>query len=233
MIDYRSLIDEYAEPDYARFSSKLIPGKEGIKGVRIPRLREIAKLIMKDDWESFLENVPACFEEEILKGFVIATAPMDAERRIQYTEGFLDTIDNWSVCDTLCQSWKVSAKDAEKAHDYFASLMDSGSEYRMRVSLIMRMSHFLDDKHVDRLLADIEGYRHEGYYYRMGAAWAASFCYIKFPERTRAVKKKGKMDDWVFGKSIQKICESYRVSDEDKGSLRELKKSRHVRASLR
>ncbi|MBP5735342.1 MAG: DNA alkylation repair protein [Candidatus Methanomethylophilaceae archaeon] len=223
MIDYRRILEEEAEPNYRDFTSKLIPGKEGIMGVRIPKIRALAKRIIKDDWESFLEEEPGCFEEEFLRGLVIATAPMDTERRLEYTGGFLDRIDNWSTCDSFCSSWKYPKKDSERVHSYFRSLIDSGQEYRMRVSVVFRMSHFIDDQHVDGLLADIESYRNEGYYYKMGAAWAASFCYIAYPEKTMAVLKARKMDDWVYRKTIQKICESYRVSDEDKAVLRSMR----------
>lgn len=223
MIDYRTILKEEAEPEYSEFSSKLIPGKEGIIGVRIPKVRALAKEIIKDDWESFLDEDPKCFEEELLRGLVIATAPMDVERRIGYTEEFLDIIDNWSTCDSFCSSWKFSKKDSGRVYSYFKSLMDSGEEFRMRVSVVFRMSHFIDEEHVGDLLADIETYRHDRYYYKMGAAWAASFCYIKFPERTMDVLKAGKMDDWVYHKTIQKICESYRVSDEDKRILRAMR----------
>lgn len=224
MIDYRRMIDEAAEEDYAKFSSKLIPGKEGIKGVRIPALRKIAKQIAQDDWEAFLEDVPECFEEEILRALVIATAPMEAERRMGYSESFIDTIDNWSVSDTFCTSWKFKKKESEAVYDYFSSMMDSGSEFRMRVSVILRMDHFLDEAHVGDLLDDIARYRNDGYYYKMGAAWAASFCFVHFPDRTWETLRSGRMDRWVLDKTIQKICESYRVSDEDKAALREFKK---------
>ena len=223
MIDYHRILEEEAEPNYRDFTSKLIPGKEGIMGVRIPKIRALAKRIIKDDWESFLEEEPGCFEEEFLRGLVIATAPMDTERRLEYTGGFLDRIDNWSTCDSFCSSWKYPKKDSERVHSYFRSLIDSGQEYRMRVSVVFRMSHFIDDQHVDGLLADIESYRNGGYYYKMGAAWAASFCYIAYPEKTMAVLKARKMDDWVYRKTIQKICESYRVSDEDKAVLRSMR----------
>ena len=223
MIDYRRILEEEAEPNYRDFTSKLIPGKEGIMGVRIPKIRALAKRIIKDDWESFLEEEPGCFEEEFLRGLVIATAPMDTERRLEYTVEFLNCIDNWSTCDSFCSSWKYPKKDSERVHSYFRSLIDSGQEYRMRVSVVFRMSHFIDDQHVEGLLSDIESYRNEGYYYKMGAAWAASFCYIAYPEKTMAVLKAGKMDDWVYRKTIQKICESYRVSDEDKAVLRSMR----------
>jgi len=223
LIDYRRMLFDAAEPEYARFSSKLIPGKEGIMGVRVPTLRRIAKEIVSDDWRAFLEEEPECFEEEFLKGLVIATAPMDAEERIVLTDGFLDTIDNWSVCDSFCQSWKFRKKESEHVYGYFASLMDSDDEFRMRVSVVFRMDHFLDEGHVKDIIEDIEGHRNEGYYYRMGAAWAMSFCYIKFPSETYASLESGSLDDWVCRKSIQKICESYRVPDDDKKRLRELR----------
>lgn len=226
MIDYRAMLREEAEPEYAEFSSKLIPGKDGIMGVRIPKIRAIAKMIVKDDWESFLEDEPECFEEESLHAIVIASAPMDIERRIGLIDGFLGIIDNWSVCDTFCASLKIKKAERDVAYDYLASLMDTGKEFHMRVSLISRMDHFLDLDHVDDILSDIETYRNDGYYYKMGAAWAMSFCYVKFPEPSMRTLVAGKMDDWVFSKSIQKICESYRVSEGDKQKLKALKRNR-------
>lgn len=226
------MLKENAEPEYAAFSSKLIPGKEGIIGVRIPVIRNIARSIVKDDWEAFLQDTPENFEEEMLRCLVIATAPMDTDRRIMLTESHLDTIDNWSTCDSFCTSWKVPVKDSARIYDYFSSLMNSGTEYRMRVSLIMRMDHFLDGDHVEDILDDIVSYHHEGYYYKMGAAWAVSFCYIKFPEVTEECLKDPKMDDWICNKSIQKIRESYRVPDVCKERLRSLKRTHGNRTSV-
>ncbi len=227
MIDYRRMLKENTEPEYAAFSSKLIPGKEGIIGVRIPVIRNIARSIVKDDWEAFLQDTPENFEEEMLRGLVIATAPMDTDRRIMLTESHLDIIDNWSACDSFCTSWKVPKKDSARIYDYFSALMDSGTEYRMRVSLIMRIDHFLDEDHVEDILDDIVNYCHEGYYYKMGAAWAVSFCYIKFPDITEPYLRDPKMDDWICNKSIQKIRESYRVSDESKEKLKSYRRT-HV-----
>jgi len=216
MIDYREEIRANAEPEYAGFSSRLIPGKEGIVGVRIPKLRMIAKEILKDDWESYLEDDMTCFEEEMIRALVIASAPMDTERRIILTEGFLDVIDNWSVSDTFCSEWKVPKKDRDAVWDYFSSLMDSGSEFRMRVSVIIRMDNFMDEEHIDAILEDLASYRNDGFYYKMGAAWAVSVCFIHFRDETLSLLESGRLEPWVQNKSIQKIRESFRVSDTDK-----------------
>jgi len=216
LIDYRKEIRDSAEPKYAEFIRKLVPGKEGIVGVRVPKLRSIAKDILKDDWESYLDDDMTCFEEEFIRGLVIATAPMDTERRIALTECYLDVIDNWSTSDTFCSSWKVPKKDCAIIWDYFSSLMGSGDEFRMRVSVILRMDRFMDEEHIDALIEDLATYRNDGFYYRMGAAWAVSVCFIYFRDKTLGLLESGRLDPWVQNKSIQKIRESFRVSNGDK-----------------
>ena len=224
MIDHRELLREAIDPEYAEFTAKLIPGKEGIIGVRSPDMKRIAKLIIKDDWEAFLREEPTNFEENNLKGLVIATAKMDDGIRLRYTEDYIDSIDNWATCDMFCAAWKFSEKSSSGVYDYFASLMDSGEEYRMRVSLVFRMDHFIDEDHIQDILKDIISYDHEGYYYKMGAAWAMSVCFVKFPEQTYDALRSDSLDDWICNKSIQKIRESYRVSDEDKMKVKTLKR---------
>ena len=45
---------------YQKFQSKLCPGVENIIGVRIPKLRQIAKEIAKGDWREFLIQAKDC-----------------------------------------------------------------------------------------------------------------------------------------------------------------------------
>ena len=63
----------------------------------------------------------------------------------------------------------------------------------------------------------------DDYYAMMGIAWALATAYAKFPQKTAVVLEW----DWpkeTFNKAIQKMCESYRVSKEDKVELRKRKK---------
>ncbi len=223
MIDYRSELEAHSEPELAEFNSRLTPGKEGILGVRVPVIRSIAKAIVKDDWRSFLSDEPACFEEEMLRGIVIATAPVTAEERVSMTEGFLPYVDNWATCDVFCSSWKFKKHESDLVWDYFAGLIDTDDEFRMRVSVIARMSHFKDEDHSSMLLEDLATHDHEGYYYRMGSAWAVSMVYVRFPEMTRGLLESHRLEPWTHNKSIQKIRESYRVSKDEKEYVRGLR----------
>jgi len=224
MIDYSSRIMELADPENAAFVSKLTPGKEGILGARVPQIRALAKEVVKDDWRAVLENEPANFEEEMLFGLVIATADMPVEERIERSRAFLPRIDNWSVCDTFCSAWRAGRGERDAAWAFFASLIGTGEEFPMRVSLIARMSMFKDEDSTRMLLEDIMSHDNPGYYYRMGAAWAVSVCYVRFPGMTEDALMSGRLCDWTQNKSIQKIRESYRVSPEDKERLKALKR---------
>ena len=111
-VDFRGMLRDAAEPELAAFNSKLTPGKEGIIGVRVPVIRDIARKVVRDGWEQILDGEPESFEEEMLRGVVIATAPVTVAEKISLTEGFLDYVDNWATCDIFCNSWKFGKGDS-------------------------------------------------------------------------------------------------------------------------
>lgn len=88
----------------------------------------------------------------------------------------------------------------------------------------MLMTGFIDEEHIDALLALLDGVRHEGYYARMGVAWALSVCYVKFPGRTTDALRRSSLDTWTYNKALQKIVESYRVAPEAKAAIRAMKR---------
>jgi hypothetical protein len=53
-------------------------------------------------------------------------------------------------------------------------------------------------------------------------AWLISTCYVKFPEKTEAFLQDNSLSAWTHNKAIRKICEYFRVSDEDKARLKGL-----------
>jgi 3-methyladenine DNA glycosylase AlkD len=89
----------------------------------------------------------------------------------------------------------------------------------------MMLAHFLDDEHIDDVLRLLTTKYHRGYYYKMGAAWTLSYCYIKYPEKTEPMLFKDTLDKEIRNKTVQKISDSFRVSKEDKERLKAKKKS--------
>ena len=68
----------------------------------------------------------------------------------------------------------------------------------------------------DKVLGVMDTLQYDGYYTKMGVAWCVATAYAKFPKETSVYLEDNKLQDWTYNKAIQKMCESYRVGDEDK-----------------
>lgn len=216
-----------AEKDYGEFSAGLIPGENRMLGVRIPKLRDFAKRIAKDNYQSYLENACSgdmCFEEITLKGFVIGYIKADMDYVLGLVRDFVPQIDNWSVCDTFCATLKIFGKNLDKGWDFLVPYMQSGKEFEIRFATVMFMNYYLIEGYVDRVLEFYDNFKHDGYYARMGVAWAVATAYAKFPDKTHTFLINTGIDDWTYNKTIQKMLESYRIAPEVKQNLRQMKR---------
>ena len=88
----------------------------------------------------------------------------------------------------------------------------------------MYLNYYLTEEYIDKILQKIDKITSKAYYVQMAIAWLISFAYIRQKEKTERYLLKNNLDKFTQNKSIQKICESYRVSDKDKEKLRKLKK---------
>lgn len=219
-----------AEEDYKEFNKKLIPGVEHVIGIRLPAMRKLAKGLAKEDFRTYLDEArekigPDSVHEEImLQGLVIAYAKMERDERRKCLDEFVPKIGNWAVCDSCVNSYKFMKKDPDYWFDYLKTYKDSNDEFKLRFMIVAMMSHFVDDAHIDEILKICDTVRHDGYYTKMGVAWTLQVCYVKFPEKTRALLENNHMDDFTHNNAIQKIRESYRVSKEEKEELKLLKR---------
>ena len=109
MNDIRNQLLALSEETYRDFNKKLCPdaGRE-LLGIRIPKLKTLAKEILKGDWEAFLEKGEEQYHEEIiLKGLVIGGAKLPLEEKLPLIREFVPKIDSWSINDTFCPSLKL------------------------------------------------------------------------------------------------------------------------------
>lgn len=222
---------ELADAKFQEFNRSLVPG-EGSQmiGVRIPKLRELAKRIAKTEPEEYLASLRTVdrnelfHEERLLYGMTVGYLKCGISRRQELLDGFVPLIDSWAVCDSCCTTYKFMKKDQEVWFAYLQKYLESGREYDLRFALVCLLAHFINETYIDRVLDICRRTSHEGYYVKMAAAWLVSVCYVKFPEKTRRLIEENQMDDFTHNKAIQKIRESYRVSREEKDELNRLKR---------
>lgn len=218
----RNELQEWAEPEYKKFQHSLIPDLDlELLGVRIPKLRELAKKAAKEGYEEFAQEADlSVYEEVMIRGMMIGYKPMTLEQQKEELTAFIPFLSNWAVCDSCCTTYKFMKKNQEEWFSFLQSYFNAKEEYQIRFAVVCLLDFFLNPQFVDRVLTVLAGLKQEKYYVKMAVAWALSSCYVKFPQKTERILKEDFLDDFTQNKTIQKIRESFRVSGEAKEHLK-------------
>ncbi len=210
---------------YRDFQAKLIPtiDKETVIGVRTPALRKMAKQLAKrEDIGAFLEALPhTYFEENQLHAFIIAERK-DFAQCMEELCAFLPYVDNWATCDQM--SPKVFKKYRQELLPHIREWIASDKTYSVRFGIGMLMAHFLDEDFDMAYPEMVSKIRSEEYYVNMMIAWYFATALAKQYEAVLPYIEEKRLETWTHNKAIQKAVESYRITPEQKGYLRGLKK---------
>lgn len=222
--EFLIFLESIGEEKYRAFHLSLVPGEEFAFGIRAPKLKEISKTISKNDADGFLKVCGNKYHDEIMiKGLVISSIK-DEERLMAETESFIPFIRNWAICDSFCSALKTAKKKPSLFMPLIEKCLESEREYDLRFALVMLLDHYIADEYIDYVLDIYEKVKSEYYYVKMAVAWGLSVCFVKYPEKTIKLLEQGSLDAFTHNKTIQKICESLRVSKESKNNLKKLKK---------
>lgn len=207
-VKIRELLEEMAEPDYAKFSGALLGREAVMLGVRLPKIRKLAKKIAKADGLEYLDSMlsgdkaekktegaeginakePAVcdsrdgilyMEELMLYGMVIGCMKEKLEVLFPYIERYVTRIDNWSLCDSFCAGLKQTKKQPELMWEFLQPYLKSDKEFDLRFGVVMLMDFYVTPEYVEKLLQIFDSIDHEGYYVKMAVAWALSVCLVK------------------------------------------------------
>lgn len=221
MIDIKQDLLKMQDERYKNFHSGLCPGVNNIIGIRIPVLREYAKKIKGQIDISSISN--DYYEEVMLKGMLIG---LEKKLDFEKISNFIPLINNWAVCDTFCAGLKQIKNNKEKMWLFLQNYINSKKEFEVRFAVVTILDFYIDEQYIDRVLKLLKTVKNEGYYAKMAVAWAYSFCFIKFFEKTKNEFEsfdKNNIDKFIYNKSIQKSIESYRLTKEQKNILKSMK----------
>ncbi len=209
---------------YADFQAKLTPTVPAdlFIGVRVPKVRAFAKEFGKEPLhKDFLNELPhTYYDENMLHGLLISDMK-DFTSCVEETDKFLPYVDNWAVCDIM--SPKVFKKHKPELLTKIREWAASDKTYTCRFGIEMLMSHFLDEDFKPEYLQIPAVVKSEEYYVNMMIAWFFATALAKQWDATIGYIEKKKLSPWVHNKTIQKACESFRITEEQKTYLKNLK----------
>lgn len=188
-------------------------------GISIPELRKFARKVAKDNYREFVENDDfSSFELKLLHAFVLGYAKDDIKNLIAYFEAFMPQVNDWAVNDSLCQSFKIARDYPNIFWKFLMKYKKSKKEFESRIVSVCLLSHYLNDDYIEKVLKVLNELNTDDYYSQMGVAWAIATVMGKYPEKCLNYLKSAdcKLDKTTIKKSLQKIRESYRISDKIK-----------------
>lgn len=225
--EIRKQLLSFQDLKYQQFHSNLCPGINNIIGVRIPKIRTIAKEILQKDYYQYLEEVDnKYYEETMIEGLIIATSKMPLNSKLSYLKKFVPKIDNWAICDTVCSSFKFKEDGLPLVWNFIISYQNSKKEFELRFMIIMMMDYFLVDSYFEQVLMTVDFIKTDYYYTNMAIAWLISVAFIKNKEKTITYLNNNNLSNFTYQKALQKIMESKRVTELDKIMIRKMKNNK-------
>lgn len=214
-------LEGMAQKDYKKFSASLLPGVKNLLGIRLPQLRKMAKEMADEDWKYYLswENA-RYFEEVMLQGMILGYAKAPVTEILEYTERFIPKIDNWSVNDSFCTTFRSADKYPGEVWDFLMKYQDSHQEFEVRMVAVMLMSHYLKPDYIQKVFEVLTSLDATEYYASMAVAWAFATAWAKFPDETRDWLAAHSIEKKTYRRMLQKCIESRRIKDEDKQWMR-------------
>lgn len=214
MDELRAWLAALAEPEYAAFMGKLLPGVSGILGVRMGHLRKMARQLARSNWQALEARWNhACYEEAMLHGLVLALAPMDFVRHAALLSDFAGGIHNWAVCDSVAASCKFAARDPEAAFSWTSRLASGPGEFSARFGLVVMLDHLLASREwARRCLEQARACPPGRYYTDMARAWLAAEACLRYPQAAQPLLAGPGWDPFTRRAAALKIRQSLRCT---------------------
>ena len=97
-------------------------------------------------------------------------------------------------------------------------------EFHQRFALVTLLHFYTEERYAETIFGICEKSDSSLYYVHMAVAWLIAETLVKFYETAVNFLKKNSLNKKTHNKAIQKACESYRLSKEQKNYLKGLKR---------
>jgi len=218
--EFLAELKSFADESYRDFHKKLLKNDDiCVLGVRVPILRKLAKKYI-NFVDELLEFPDEYYEVTFVK--LTAVSYLKWEEFIKYADKCVPLIDNWATCD--CFTPKCIERHRDEFLPYIYKYLENDGEFYKRFALTTLLHYYVDENYFGVIFDILRTVDTEKYYVHMAAAWLIAELFIKNYSDTVSFLQEGIIDKRTHNKAIQKACESYRLSDEQKNFLKGMKK---------
>lgn len=172
---------------------------------------------------SFLKDIILIKQEYHRTYFQVSLGLLDnIEDQLNFIEDNFDKLNDWWHVDQLEQFISKNLT-FEIAFSRSLKYINSDHEFTRRWGYVIFMPKLVKDKSRYKDLFKLFK-NDDKYYVIMAEAWLISYLGIYYPEDTLEYLKNKPLDYHIVGKGIQKICDSFRISEEYKCKFKEIRK---------
>ncbi len=215
-MDYISLkekLNELGDPNLEQFQKKIVCTKLKIYGVRTPDMRKLAREISKRDeflsWPNY-----ETYETALIIALAMAYSTKTLDEKLDFFFDFYKDCDSWAIVDSVAMTMKLKKVPFKEIKPKLLRFIKSKDTFVHRFAIVVLLNYYLDEPNLNTIFKLISD--KEDYYIMMAEAWLLATAYTKCPSITYEYLKNAKLSMPLKKKTLQKIKDSYRISDENK-----------------
>ena len=215
------ILEDNSDVGYREFHKRLLKNdKVNVLGVKVPVLRKIAKQF-KGDIDGLMAFPDEYYEVTFIK--LTAVSNLKYEEFIKYADLCVSLIDNWATCD--CFTPKCIEKHKVEFLPYIERYLSFDGEFYQRFALTSLLHFYVEEEFIDFIFNAVKRADSEKYYYvHMAVAWLTAEVLVKHYDSGVKLLLSEALDKKTHNKAIQKANESFRLSNEQKNFLKEIKR---------
>lgn len=202
---------------------KIIPNTKNILGIYKPKIDLFIKKLTIADKQLIINNLEPKFLEESLLFISIINKMDDIDSVLNYLPKYLLYANNWCLTDAFNYKLKNNLEKTKlwtyiKQH-YFVS----NQTYHLRLAIVIIIQNFICHEYLPQVFEFISSIKNNDYYCEMAIAWLISTIYFYDKKLTLKFLVNQNISKFVFKKSLQKILESNKSTNDDVYIIKKIK----------
>ena len=209
---------EICDKKFSEFSKSLSNSEYISIGVKNPVLRQIIK-DHKDDKDMLIEDfvLGKYLEVDFIYFGLALTRMKSADEQLKFLKVNIRKAKSWAITDCVQTYLRKTTFDDFK--NFFISSYNSPYTYERRFAYVFGLKHWKNP----RILEIFPLFRtNEEYMVMMAEAWLLATVAIEFPDQVFEFLK-SLSDQTLKRKTISKMCDSFRISSENKTRFKQLR----------